>query len=135
MNAMLQANKERFMKQTILIQRLEGLAILIVSTMLYARLDAGWWFFALLLLAPDVSMAGYLVDKAIGQTVYNVAHTYTLPLLLAVAGFWFGSDLALTLSLIWLAHIGMDRVLGYGLKEAAGFKFTHLNPHVNLQQV
>jgi hypothetical protein len=131
---MFQVNEERVMKQTILIQRVEGLAILFVSTVPYARLGAGWWFFVLLLLAPDVAMIGYLVNKEIGQTIYNVAHTYTLPLLLAVAGFWFGSDLTLALGLIWLAHIGMDRTVGYGLKEAAGFKFTHLDAQTSPQQ-
>ena len=29
-------------------------------------------------------------------------------------------------SLIWLAHIGMDHALGYGLKYASGFAVTHL---------
>jgi hypothetical protein len=40
----------------------------------------------------------------------------------------FGSDSPLTLSIamIWLAHIGIDRALGYGLKYSAGFGFTHL---------
>lgn len=27
---------------------------------------------------------------------------------------------------IWCAHIGFDRALGYGLKYAEGFGFTHL---------
>jgi hypothetical protein len=71
-------------------------------------------------------MLGYLLDKRSGQAVYNVVHTYALPLLLGLAGFWLGHHLTLTLGLIWLAHIGMDRAAGYGLKEAAGFHHTHL---------
>lgn len=122
------------MKQTILIQRLEGLVVLAASTALYGAVGAGWWFYALLLLAPDLSMVGYLVNKEVGQVVYNVAHTYALPMLLGVASYWAGNELTLALSLIWLAHIGMDRTLGYGLKEAAGFKFTHLNPQADPQQ-
>jgi hypothetical protein len=31
-----------------------------------------------------------------------------------------------SVALIWLAHIGFDRALGYGLKYKAGFGFTHL---------
>ena len=30
------------------------------------------------------------------------------------------------LALIWIAHIGLDRALGYGLKYATGFGDTHL---------
>jgi hypothetical protein len=32
----------------------------------------------------------------------------------------------LLIAMIWLAHIGFDRALGYGLKYASGFGFTHL---------
>jgi hypothetical protein len=34
--------------------------------------------------------------------------------------------LALALGLIWLAHIGMDRALSYGLKYDSDFTHTHL---------
>jgi hypothetical protein len=30
------------------------------------------------------------------------------------------------IALIWANHIGIDRMLGYGLKYAEGFRFTHL---------
>ena len=36
------------------------------------------------------------------------------------------SPLVLSLAMIWLAHIGIDRALGYGLKYQTGFAFTHL---------
>ena len=114
------------MTQATLFQRLEGLATLIVATVFFATLDISWWWFALLLLAPDLSMVGYLINNRAGQTIYNVIHTYALPLALALASFLLGNTFALALWLIWLAHIGMDRAVGYGLKEAAGFKHTHL---------
>jgi hypothetical protein len=114
------------MSQATLWQRLEGLVTLVVSLVLYSTTGASWWMFALLLLAPDLSMAGYALGNRAGQTIYNVVHTYVFPLLLALAGYWIGNDLVLALALIWIAHIGMDRALGYGLKEEAGFKYTHL---------
>jgi hypothetical protein len=114
------------MAQTIVWQRLEGLATLGVSILLYATLGGSWWLFALLLLAPDISIAGYLLGNQPGQWIYNLVHSYLLPLLLAALAYSFGPAWLLLISLIWLAHVGMDRAVGYGLKEAAGFKYTHL---------
>ena len=113
------------MSQTSRWQRLEGVVMVGVSLLLYAGLALNWWFVALIL-APDLSMAGYLLGNQKGQLFYNIAHTYALPLLLAGAGYWFGNDLLIALNLIWVAHIGVDRALGYGLKEPAGFAYTHL---------
>lgn len=112
--------------QTTLIQRLEGLAFLVAAVAAYAVIGASWWLFALLLFVPDLSMAGYWINNIVGQAAYNLVHTYALPLLLALLGFGLGQSLLLTIALIWLAHIGMDRAVGYGLKEDKGFKFTHL---------
>lgn len=72
-------------------------------------------------------MLGYLRDKQTGALVYNIGHSYLTPLALAGAGLWSGSDLALSIALIWGAHIGLDRAMGYGLKYASGFKETHLS--------
>lgn len=109
-----------------IVLRAEGAAILIVATILYAKAGGSWWLFALLFLAPDVSLLGYLGGAGIGATVYNAAHTLIGPLLLAALGWALPAYTLLPLALIWLAHIGFDRLLGYGLKYAAGFNFTHL---------
>ena len=106
--------------------RLEGLALAGVCILIYARLGGGWGLFALLILAPDLFMLGYLRDRLTGALVYNIGHSYLTPLALAGAGLWSGSDLALSLALIWGAHIGLDRAMGYGLKYGTGFKATHL---------
>ena len=45
---------------------------------------------------------------------------------LAVAGLLLKSPALLPYALIWMNHIGVDRALGYGLKYAAGFQWTHL---------
>ena len=58
--------------------------------------------------------------------VYNAAHSYLAPMAMMTAGFATASPLVLSIAMIWLAHIGFDRALGYGLKYAGGFGFTHM---------
>ena len=106
--------------------RLEGLALFAGMMLLYAHWGASWWLFALLFLAPDLSFIGYLAGPKIGAPVYNAVHTTIAPVALMVLGFALTAPLALSIATIWLAHIGIDRSLGYGLKYSAGFAFTHL---------
>jgi hypothetical protein len=77
-------------------------------------------------LAPDLAMLGYLAGPRVGALTYNLAHTELWPIGLAVVGVVADVDLLVQLALIWLVHIGADRVLGYGLKYPTGFKDTHL---------
>jgi hypothetical protein len=104
--------------------RLEGLAVLSVAVAAYAHLGYGWLLFALLFLVPDVSFLGFVAGSRVGAAVYNTFHSYTLPLLLALTLLLAGE--ALQLPLIWVAHIGFDRLLGYGLKYPTAFQDTHL---------
>ena len=106
--------------------RLEGLTLLAGMTVLYALSGGSWWVYAILFLAPDLSFAGYLAGPWPGAIVYNAAHSYLAPMALMTAGFALSSPLTLSIAMIWLAHIGFDRALGYGLKYGAGFTFTHL---------
>jgi len=106
--------------------RIEGLAVLVGSLVLYFDAGFGWLLLLLLILAPDLSMLGYLGGPAVGSLTYDVVHTYALPIALGVVGVLGESDTAMQLALIWLAHIGMDRLVGYGLKYPTGFKDTHL---------
>ena len=106
--------------------RLEGLAALGLGLALYARLEGSWLLFALLFLVPDLSMVGYLKDVGVGARAYNVAHTYVAPALLGVVAWWTGSVVTGEVALIWVSHIGIDRLLGFGLKYPSGFRDTHL---------
>jgi hypothetical protein len=106
--------------------RLEGLAVLAGSIFLYARYGRGWLFFAILFLAPDVAFLAYLAGPRVGAAVYNLLHTYAGPVLLGFVALATGSTILLSIELIWIAHIGFDRLLGYGLKTEGGFKDTHL---------
>ena len=106
--------------------RLEGLTLFAGMTLLYAVWGGSWWIYAILFLAPDLSFAAYLSGARVGAIVYNAAHSYMAPVTLMTAGFALASPLVLSIALIWMAHIGFARALGYGLKYSAGFGFTHL---------
>ena len=109
-----------------LLLRLEGAALFALALFLYPKVDNSWIMFLGLVLAPDLSMAAYLAGPRVGALVYDAAHVTLGPIALAIAGFLYPAVLLIALALIWLAHIGIDRALGYGLKYDAGFRFTHL---------
>jgi hypothetical protein len=106
--------------------RLEGLTLFAGMLVLYWVWGGPWWLFAVLILAPDLSFIAYLDSPKTGAIVYNAAHSYMAPGTLMTVGFAIGEPLILLLAMIWLAYIGIDRALGYGLKYQAGFGFTHL---------
>jgi hypothetical protein len=108
--------------------RLEGAVVLAAAVYAYSWSRGSWLLFALLFLAPDLSMDGYLIDAGAGSIAYNAIHTYAGPLLLAAYSMVTDHRTALLISLIWISHIGFDRLLGYGLKYPTQFKDTHLNP-------
>jgi hypothetical protein len=105
--------------------RVEGVALLVAAVSWYAATGHAWSTFALVFLAPDVSFAGYLAGPRVGAVVYNVAHALVLPLVMAAFGAAGRPDL-LPVAAIWIAHIGFDRMLGYGLKYDTAFGDTHL---------
>ena len=106
--------------------RLEGLAAAALSAVFYAQTGASWWLFAALWLAPDLSMLGYLGGSNLGSRVYNAIHSYTTPAALAVTALLLQKPALVPYALIWINHIGVDRLLGYGLKYPTGFQWTHL---------
>src|SRR5215469_16433907 len=89
---------------------LEGVAVLFAACIAYHQLHGSWLLFAVLLLAPDLVMLGYLVSQKIGAATYNLVHTYTAPLALLSILWLANLPSQLPLVLIWLAHIGMDRM-------------------------
>ncbi|MGR3436738.1 MAG: DUF4260 domain-containing protein [Shimia sp.] len=109
-------------------QRLEGAAVFaaIVGALSWAGMPLPLWAAVLVFFAPDLSFVGYAAGPRVGAAAYNLCHTYGLPACLAVVGLPLDAPLAVALGLLWVGHAGFDRALGYGLKEAAGFKHTHL---------
>lgn len=110
-----------------LLLRAEGLAVLVAALITYGQLGANWWLFALLILAPDLAAFGYLGGPRLGAALYNGVHNYALPLLVGLAGYFAAPHLVPFVA-IWIAHIGADRLLGYGLKYPDSFGQTHLGP-------
>lgn len=110
----------------IVLLRLEGLAVAAASGLFYARTGASWWLFAALWLVPDLSMLGYLRSPCWGARIYNAIHSYVLPAALGLSALLVHAHALLPIALIWANHIGVDRLLGYGLKYADGFGSTHL---------
>jgi Domain of unknown function (DUF4260) len=108
------------------ILHLEGAAIFVAVLYFYRAGHYPWWLFAALFLVPDVSMIGFVKDANWGSATYNLVHTLTLPLLLLGGALFPGGLRWIPYALIWLAHIGFDRALGYGLKYPTFFKDTHL---------
>jgi hypothetical protein len=105
---------------------LEALAVLSLACAAYRNLGASWLLFAALFLAPDVFLLGYLSGARVGAWAYNAGHTYLSPLALAGVGYLASLPVLMPISVIWVAHIGFDRLLGYGLKYETQFKDTHL---------
>jgi len=106
--------------------RLEGLCVLVAASAAYSKFGLGWGTFALFFLTPDLSLFGYLAGPKVGAISYNLAHSYSGAVVCLVAGLVLPAPTVLGVGLIWCAHIGFDRALGYGLKYSDGFGFTHL---------
>jgi hypothetical protein len=109
-----------------IILRLEGAALAIGAAFFFWRLDGSWALFAILFFAPDLSFLGYLASPRTGAIAYNGLHSTIGPFALFAIGAWMDWGLTEKVGLIWLAHVGFDRALGYGLKYGTAFGDTHL---------
>ena len=109
------------------ILQLEGLAVFVLSVYFYYQLHFSWGIFLVLLLASDISALGYIKNVKVGSLLYNLFHTYSIPLILMICGLLLHSDRIIMICLIWIAHIGMDRMFGLELKYPTKFQDTHLN--------
>jgi hypothetical protein len=108
------------------ILKAEGLAVFALATFAYSLTGQSWWVYLILFLSPDLSFFAYLLGNRPGSVVYNALHSYVGPALIGFLGYWIAQPVAVAVALIWTAHIGFDRLLGYGLKYAIGFGHTHL---------
>jgi hypothetical protein len=113
------------MKMPRILLQSEGLALFVTAVLFYAHVRGNGLLFALLLFVPDAAMIGYIANPRLGSITYNVVHTLTAPTLFGLVALAAGWQLGVWLALIWLAHIGMDRALGYGLKYPTAFRDTH----------
>jgi len=107
--------------------RLEGMIVAVAAIWLFAHTGTEWLLFAAFFLLPDLLMLGYLHNARIGAYVYNFGHSYVTVGIVFAVGTVIGWSQISPIALIWVAHIGIDRMVGYGLKSTTGFKTNHLN--------
>ena len=103
--------------------------MLLAAIVCYARvLHGSWWAFAAFFLTPDLSLLGYAARRhgSRAAAVYNAVHAYALPVALAAWSWCESEPVGETAVAIWIAHIAMDRMLGFGLKYPEAFQPTHL---------
>ncbi len=108
------------------ILKLEELGMFAFSILLFTMLGYSWWLFLLLILAPDISMFGYLINPKVGSITYNLFHHKGVAVLLYLWGVYTYSSVLLIAGIILFGHSSLDRVLGFGLKFGDAFKHTHL---------
>lgn len=106
--------------------KLEELALFGLALLLFSQLDYGWSAYALLFLAPDLSMIGYLANPRLGAWTYNLIHHKGLSVALYIAGFLLSVPWLMFAGTLLLGHSSLDRVFGYGLKHEDAFQNTHL---------
>jgi hypothetical protein len=106
--------------------RVEGLVAFVAAVTAFQLLGGNWWLFAALILAPDLAFFGALAGYRTGARIYNIAHTYSLPAVLGGLSWLTGTAWLVPVALIWIAHIGIDRAIGYGLKYPELDHATHL---------
>jgi hypothetical protein len=106
--------------------RIEGLAAFIAGLAIYGANGGAWLLVVPLLLVPDLSMVGYLRDPRLGAFTYNLVHTWASGLVVLGLGVWSGTGWLILAGAILVAHVGMDRAAGYGLKLPSAFHDTHM---------
>jgi len=104
----------------------EALMFFVATIWAYYLIGASWWMFFVLILVPDIFMFGYIKNSKLGAMVYNIGHMYITPFALLGLYLLTHNPILLPISIIWIAHISMDRMLGFGLKLDSGFTHTHL---------
>lgn len=105
---------------------LEHIATIALSLFLFLLLPFAWWWYPVLLLTPDISMAGYVYNTRVGAWIYNLLHHLATGIGAYTAGYFLSNHLLALAGVIVIGHIGIDRLLGYGLKYKDSFKHTHL---------
>lgn len=106
--------------------KLEELGFFFFGIYLFNQLNYAWWWFLILILVPDFSMIGYLINNKTGAFLYNLFHHRTIAVFVYLMGTYFSNNVIQLAGIILFSHSSMDRMLGYGLKYETGFKFTHL---------
>ena len=108
------------------ILKIEEVAMLVLSIVLFNQLHFVWWWYLVLFLAPDISMLGYLINTRIGAYSYNFFHHKAVGIIIGLLVFYLHNETYMLAGIIIFGHSSFDRILGYGLKYTDSFKNTHL---------
>lgn len=111
------------MKSTL---KIEEAGMFALSILLFSQTDFEWWWYLVLILAPDIGMAGYLVGNKTGAICYNLFHHKGLAIGVLALGWYLSSPWLELSGIILFGHASMDRIFGYGLKYPDSFHHTHL---------
>ena len=106
--------------------KIEELLMFGLGIYLFSLLPYQWWWFMVLILAPDIGMIGYLFGNKIGAFMYNLFHHKAVAIVIYLLGVYLSVSVIELIGVILFAHSAMDRIMGYGLKYDKGFKYTHL---------
>jgi hypothetical protein len=121
---------DQAMTQTVTWQRVEGAVVFAAGVILVLHEPAWlpWWARLLVFFAPDLGFVGYAFGPRRGSVFYNATHVYGLGAILIALGASLSLPICVAVGALWLAHAGLDRMLGYRLKSPEGFSVTHLGP-------
>jgi hypothetical protein len=106
--------------------KVEGLGAFIAGATAFNLLGGSPLVFVIALLAVDVSMVGYLRSPRWGAVTYNLAHNWFTGLAVLGLGYGTGTPGLVLAGCVLIAHVGGDRLAGYGLKYPSSFGDTHL---------
>ena len=106
--------------------KIEEFFMFVLGIYLFSLLGYQWWWFLVLILAPDIGMVGYLFGNKIGAFMYNLFHHKGVAIAIYLLGVYLSVSLIQLVGILLFAHSAMDRIMGYGLKYDKGFKYTHL---------
>ncbi|HEX2992391.1 MAG TPA: DUF4260 domain-containing protein [Anaerolineales bacterium] len=106
--------------------KLEEFLLFGLAVFLFSQLDYSLGWYALLFLAPDLSMLGYLANPQVGAWTYNLIHHKGLAVAVYILGALLTTPWLMFAGTLLLGHSSLDRVFGYGLKYSDAFQNTHL---------
>jgi hypothetical protein len=106
--------------------KLEEFGLFVLGIYFFCLLNYEWWWFLVLILAPDISMLGYLLGNKMGAISYNFFHHKGIAIAVYLVGIYSQNNEIQLIGVILFSHAAMDRMFGYGLKYETGFKDTHL---------
>jgi len=106
--------------------RLEGIAALAAGIALFQQIGGNFLWLIPLLVLPDISMVGFLRGPALGAFTYNLIHNFAVALLALGAGVALNIPALAVTGAILVAHTGMDRALGFGIRYSDDPKRSHL---------